>query len=98
VTIHLCVLLWGRPDATQALIEYENIVLALLPEHDARLLQRARTAGTDGAPTEIQLIEFASQSGYHSYLVDERRTALAAQRDAAIARTEVYPVHLVQSG
>jgi uncharacterized protein (DUF1330 family) len=98
VTIQLCVLLWARPGATQALIEYENNVLALLPEHDARLLARARTDGADDAPTEIQLIEFASQAGYDSYLVDERRAALAAQRDAAIARTEVYPVRIVQSG
>jgi uncharacterized protein (DUF1330 family) len=98
VTIQVCVLLWARPGAAQALIEYEDAVLALLPEHGARLIQRARTNGENGAPTEIQLIENASQAGYDSYLKDERRTALAAQRDAAIARTEVYRVQLVQSG
>jgi uncharacterized protein (DUF1330 family) len=97
VTIQLCVLLWARPGATQALIDYEDAVLALLPEHGARLLQRARTDGGNGAPTEIQLIEISSQAGYDSYLADERRTALAADRDAAIARTDIYPVRIVDS-
>ena len=97
VTVELCVLLWARPGAVQALISYEDTVLALLGEHGGRLLQRARTDGTDGAPTEVQLIEFASPDGYQAYLADERRTALVAERDAAIARTELYPVRLVRS-
>jgi uncharacterized protein (DUF1330 family) len=95
MTIRLCVLLWARPGATDALIAYEDTVLALLGEHDGRLLQRARTAGGNGAPTEIQLIEFGSQAGYDGYLADERRIALAAQRDAAIARTDMFSVDLV---
>jgi uncharacterized protein (DUF1330 family) len=95
VTIQLCVLLWAHPGAAEALIAYEDTVLALLGEHDGRLLQRARTDSADGAPTEIQLIEFATQAGYDGYLADERRTALADQRDAAIARTDLYRVALV---
>ncbi len=97
MTVQLCVLLWARPGATEGLISYEDTVLALLRDHGGRLLQRARTDGADGAPTEIQLIGFASRDGYEAYLADERRTALAAERDAAIARTELYPVWLVQS-
>ncbi len=95
VTIQLCVLLWARPDATGALIAYEDAVLALLPDHNGTLVQRARTDGADGAPTEIQLIEFGSQAGYDGYMADDRRTALADQRDAAIARTDLYRVELV---
>ena len=95
VAVQLCVLLWARPGATEALIDYEDKVLALLGEHGGRILQRARTGGADGAPSEVQLIEFASQVGHAGFMADERRTALAGQRDAAIARSETYPIELV---
>ncbi|MEU6372919.1 hypothetical protein [Streptomyces sp. NPDC046909] len=96
MTIQLCCLLWARPGAAQALAAYEDKVLALLGEHDGRLVRRARADGADGRPDEIQLIEFASRSGYDGFLADERRTALAAERDAAIARTDLYPVEFVE--
>lgn len=95
-TVQLCVLLWARPGATEALVAYEDKVLALLGEHGGRLVQRARADGADGRPDEIQLIEFASQAGYEGYMADARRTALAGERDAAIARTELYPVELAE--
>lgn len=38
----LCVLLWPRPGATEALIAYEDKILALLDEHGGRILLRAR--------------------------------------------------------
>ncbi|MGW1025275.1 hypothetical protein ACWD4J_16490 [Streptomyces sp. NPDC002577] len=95
MTVQLCVLLWARPGAAEALIAYEDKVLALLGEHGGRVLQRARTDGSDGAPTEIQLIGFASQAGYDGFMADERRTSLAGERDAAVARTDIYPVELV---
>lgn len=92
--VQLCVLLWARPGATEALVAYEDKVLALLGEHGGRVVQRARTAGTEGAPTEVQLIEFSSRAGYDSFMTDERRTALSAERDAAVARTDLYHVEL----
>jgi hypothetical protein len=94
VTIQLCVLLWARPGAADAMAVYEDTVLALLAEHDGRLLQRARTlpGGPDGAPDETHVIEFAGAAGYDGFLADPRRAALAADRDAVIARTELYPV------
>jgi uncharacterized protein (DUF1330 family) len=95
VTIRLCCLLWARSGAGQALVAYEDKVLALLGEHGGRLLQRARADGAEGRPDEIQLIEFDSRAGFDSFMADERRTALAAERDAAVARTELYPVELV---
>jgi hypothetical protein len=97
VTIQLCVLLWARPGAADAMAAYEDTVLALLAEHDGRLVQRARTlpGGPDGAPDETQVIEFTGQAGYDGFLADPRRAALSADRDAAIARTELYPVALL---
>ncbi len=84
--VRLRVRLWARPGADEALNAYENAVLDLLPDHGGRLLERI--TGT-GGPTEIQLIEFGDQAGYDGFLADERRLALAGQRDAAVARTEV---------
>lgn len=96
MTVQLCVLLWARPGAAEALGAYEDKVLALLGEHGGRLVQRARADGADGRPDEIQLIEFASQDGYDGYLADARRAALAAERDAAIERTDLYPVEFAK--
>ncbi len=95
----LCVLLWARPGCEAGLVEYEDKVLVLVAEHDGRVLQRARANATgeapDARPCEVQLIEFGSQAAFDGYLADERRTALAAERDAVVGRTEVVPVTLV---
>ena len=88
----LCCLLWAHPGQEATLIAYEDRVLALLPDHSAKLLSRVRSDGADGNPLEVQLFEFPSQSSLDGYLADERRTALAADRDAAIERTELIPV------
>ncbi|MFI6653904.1 hypothetical protein ACIBL8_00060 [Streptomyces sp. NPDC050523] len=96
MTVQLCVLLWARPGAAEALVAYEDKVLAMLGDHGGLLVQRARADGADGRPDEIQLIEFASQAAYDGYMADARRTALAAERDAAVARTDLYPVELAK--
>lgn len=95
MNIHLCVLLWPRLGAEEALCAYEDTVLGLMGDHGARVLQRMRTDGANGAPLEIQMLEFPSQGALDSYMQDERRTTLADERDAAIARTDVLPAELV---
>lgn len=90
--VTLCVLLWARPGADDALIAYEDRVLGLLPDYHGRVLQRVRSNGTDDQPLEIQILEFASSEALNGYMSDERRTALADERDRAIARTEVIEV------
>ncbi|HTC60581.1 MAG TPA: hypothetical protein VK691_10755 [Solirubrobacteraceae bacterium] len=89
MSIHLCVLLWSRPGTEKALCAYEDTVLGLMGDHGARVLQRMRTDGANGAPLEIQVLEFPSQEALDGYMQDERRTSLAGERDAAIARTDV---------
>jgi uncharacterized protein (DUF1330 family) len=88
----LCCLLWAHPGQESALVEYEDRVLALIPDHGARVLSRVRSDGADGHPLEVQVFTFPSQQSLDSYLDDERRTALAADRDAAVARTELFRV------
>jgi uncharacterized protein (DUF1330 family) len=86
------VFLWSRPGMEQALIAYEDAVLSLVDEHGGKVVHRARTDGADGRPLEIQLFEWASQEAIDAYMSDPRRTALAADREQAIARTEIVPV------
>lgn len=90
----LCVLLWARPGFSDALGAYEDKVLGLVSEHGARVLQRG-TVSPSGAdsPTEIQFLEFGSQTALDAYMSDPRRTALAAERDAAIARTDIHRIN-----
>jgi uncharacterized protein (DUF1330 family) len=95
VKVALCVLLWARPGAEGGLIAYEDKVLALVPGHGGRVVQRARGSGTDGQPLEIQLLEFPSAAALEAYMTDDRRTALAAERDRVIGRTDVMQVQLV---
>ena len=95
MSLTLCVLLWARPGADDALVAYEDQVLALLPGHGGRVLQRARSSGADGLPLEVQLLEFPSAAAHDAYLTDGRRTSLAAERDQAIAKTQVIDVEVI---
>ncbi|HEX7610915.1 MAG TPA: DUF1330 domain-containing protein [Solirubrobacteraceae bacterium] len=95
MSVRVCLLLWAEPGAEAKLVDYEDRVLRLIEDHGGRVLQRARTDGRDGAPLEIQILEYPSRDAFDAYLADGRRAALAADRDAAIARTEVLDVELV---
>jgi len=96
MSVILCVLLWARPGAEEALTAYEERVLSLLPYHGGRVLERARSSGADGQPLEIQFLEFPSRGALGHYMADGRRTALADERDLAIARTDVIDVDLIR--
>jgi uncharacterized protein (DUF1330 family) len=88
--VSLCVLLWANPGQEPALTAYEDKVLGLLAEHGGRVLQRGSVvADGDGQPAEVQFLEFSSEAALAAYMNDSRRLALAADRDAAIARTDV---------
>jgi hypothetical protein len=94
--VNLCVLLWAHDGRDDDLSAYEDQVLGLLPDHDGKVIQRARTQGGNGdQPTEVQLLWFASDAALDGYMSDARRAALADQRDAAIAMTEIMRIQLV---
>ncbi|MCA1005644.1 hypothetical protein LCL87_07940 [Rhodococcus hoagii] len=96
MAVSLCCLLWARSGQDDALIAYEDKVLALIPEHRGRVLQRVRTDGSGDQPLEIQMFEFESQEALDGYLGDERRLALADERDRVVARTELMHVTPVE--
>lgn len=70
-------------------------MLALVSEHGGNVLQRARSDGAEDRPLEIQLYEWASQAPMDSVMSDPCGTALSADRDHAIARTEIVAVQFV---
>jgi uncharacterized protein (DUF1330 family) len=88
----LCCLLWAHPGRESDVVEFEDRVLAFLPDHGARLVSRVRSDGSVGHPLEVQLFEFPSQESLNAYLADPRRIALSAERDSAVAKTELMTV------
>jgi uncharacterized protein (DUF1330 family) len=90
VTLRLCVLLWAREGREEDLHHYEDTVLALLDDHDGRVISRDRVDRQGpGDPAEVQIIELRSQVAMDAFMGDPRRTALHDERDAAIARTQI---------
>jgi len=93
-----CVLLWARPGMETALSAYEDKVLRLVAEHGGRVLKRGTVlpgSQHDGEPpTEVQFLEMPSQASLDAYVNDPRRLAMAAERDAAIARTDLFRLQL----
>jgi uncharacterized protein (DUF1330 family) len=93
MTIMVCVLLWPTGDA-DALSRYEDEVLALVPVHGGRVVQRVRALpGQDPtAPCEVQVIEMPDDAALAEYMADPARVALAEVRDRVVARTEIVRV------
>jgi len=92
--IELCALLWAHPGHEEGLVAYEDRVLALVPAHGGVVLQRARSSGDEGHPLEVQFYRFPSEGALQAYLADDRRVALAAERDRVVARTELIRVRM----
>jgi hypothetical protein len=104
MAITLCVLLWARPGADDALTAYEDEVLRLVPAHGGTVVSRVRRLadGTSaapgpgepgaGEPLEVQVISMPDGAALDAYTNDPARLALSAARDAAVARTVVIPV------
>ena len=97
MAVTLCVLLWARPGAADALVAYEDAVLPLVATHRGRVRERVRTDGSDDGPPEVHVLEFPSDSALDAYMNDPQRQELSAARDEAIARTAVYRVNRIRS-
>ena len=61
--------------------EFEDAVLALLPDHGAAVLYRGRRTPGQGEhlPLELHVLWFPSAEAFRSYLDDPRRAAMLAQ-------------------
>src|ERR1700677_3001333 len=94
MAVALCVILWAVPGREEELVAYEDWVLRLLADHGGLLLTRAR-ALEDG-PTEVQVLEFASEQALSEFMSDPQRGARSPLRARRLQRTEVIPVELVE--
>jgi uncharacterized protein (DUF1330 family) len=92
MALTLCVLLHAVPGNERRLVEYEDEVLALIPDHGGLVVSRVRALEPGDGPYEVHVIEFPSEAALDAYMADPQRTALAGRRDQAIARTTVFPV------
>jgi len=99
--VTLCVLLWETDDNDDLLAEYEDAVLALVPEHGGTVHERVRRRpapdeprGED--PLEVQVIEMPDDDALAAYMADPRRTSLSGARDRAVARTQIVRVDRVE--
>jgi uncharacterized protein (DUF1330 family) len=84
-----------------ALTAYEDKVLLLIAEHGGRVVQRGivqpDSQHEGERPTEVQLLEMPSEASLAAYINDPRRLAMAAERDAAIARTDLFRIHPIST-
>ena len=95
----LCVLLWPRSGMADAVAAYEDRVLDLVADHEGRVRSRVRrVSDEDDQPFEVQVLEFRDRTALQAYMEDPRRVDLSADRERAIARTEVIDVELVVGG
>ena len=92
MSVTLCVWLWAHDGRAAELGSYEDRVLQLLPDHGAHLVHRVRGQGGTSDPLEVHLIDFPSEAALDAYLNDHRRVVLQSERDAAVARTELFRV------
>lgn len=77
----------------------EDKVLRLVAAHGGRVLERGTVlpgSQHEGEPpTEVQLLQMPSRESLDAYVNDPRRLAMAAERDAAIARTDLFRIQPV---
>jgi uncharacterized protein (DUF1330 family) len=70
---------------------YEDAVLALLPDHGARVLYRGRRAAgqAEALPLEVHLLWFPDRAAFDAYLDDPRRAALLGEFGEVFAAKHV---------
>jgi hypothetical protein len=68
-------------EQAEAVRAFEDEVLALLPDHGARVVYRGhRAPGQDPSlPVEVHLLWFPTRGAFDAYLADERRQSALAR-------------------
>lgn len=95
MTLRLCVLLWALDGQEDALADYENRVLALVPKHGGEVVSRVRRIGDGVGPLEVQIIHLPDDSALRAYMEDPERLALANVHRQTVAKTELLNVETI---
>jgi uncharacterized protein (DUF1330 family) len=90
--LYLTVHLYRHPEAAEAFRAYERKALDLFRRHGGEVVAAfSPERGTDPeGPDEIQILRIADRARFESFLADPARQAWAAEREAAVRRTETF--------
>ena len=91
----MCILLWANKGCRDNLTAYEDKVLRLVQEHAGTVVTRVQTTFSCDGPDEVQVLQFPDHDALANYMADPRRSALAAERDRIVARTERHDGQLL---
>ena len=92
MTLRMCVLLWEQPGRDKDLAEFEDTVLAMVPDYGGTVVSRETVIDrADGDPLEVQVLEMPDDQAVKAYMADPRRDALPP-RGEIIARTQILRV------
>ncbi|MDJ0335365.1 hypothetical protein QMG83_09035 [Salinibacterium sp. G-O1] len=93
--ISCCVQFWAHPGMETDLSTYLDRVVDLEIEHGGNIRYRGVTSGTDDQPLEIHILEFPTADMLNNFMGDDRRTAMAPERERVIARMEIMTTNEV---
>jgi uncharacterized protein (DUF1330 family) len=89
VNVHL----FGRHGIRGEFLEYEAKALEVFRRHGGEVVVAyAPIPAANGAetPDEIQVLRISDRKAFDAFMQDPSRTAMAAERDAVIRKTEVF--------
>lgn len=82
--------LYVRSGAEEAFALFEQKALAIVREHGGRLERAIRVPRAAGAPYEVHVLAFPSESAFDAYRADPQLVALASLRESAVEGTALW--------
>lgn len=82
--------LWVRDGRFEAFAAFEEKAFVIMARHGAKVLRVDQNhSASDGSAHEVHVLEFPDMDSFDAYRSDPALVALADQREACIAKTEV---------
>jgi uncharacterized protein (DUF1330 family) len=92
-SLEVVVSLWIHPGRVVEFEAYEHKAARIMRRYGGVVHNVVRVSNanpsSDGQPFEVHVLGFPSLAAFHSYRADSELAGLAAERSAAISRTEV---------
>lgn len=82
--------LWVKDGRFAEFARFENKAFAIMARHGARVVRIEQNhQATDDVPHEVHVLDFPDNERFEAYRSDPELQALAGEREACIAKTEV---------
>ena len=92
-SLEVVVSLWIHPGRVAEFEAYEHNAARIMRRYGGVVREVVRVSNanpsSDGQPFEVHVLGFPSLAAFNSYRADSELAGLAAERSAAISRTEV---------